>query len=100
MTRTARSSLLISLLVSGWAISPQAIAQAQVPAQTQVSTPEYKVQPGDTIDVSVWKEDDLKRTAIIRPDGKFSFPLAGEIQASVFSGIVEWFFSKSISGGE
>jgi polysaccharide export outer membrane protein len=82
MTRAARSSLSISLLVIGWALSLQASAQAQAPAQTQASTPEYKVQAGDTIDVSVWKEEDLKLTAVIRPDGKFSFPLAGEVQAS------------------
>ena len=39
----------------------------------------YTLQPGDVIDVSVWKEPDLQREVLIRPDGGLSFPLAGEI---------------------
>ncbi len=40
----------------------------------------YKVQPGDIISVSVWKEEDLQRDVLIRPDSAFSFPLIGEIK--------------------
>jgi len=43
--------------------------------------PPYTVNPGDILSVSVWKEEDLTRMVIIRPDGAFSFPLAGEIKA-------------------
>lgn len=42
----------------------------------------YKVQPGDRLEVSVWKEEDLQRIVLVRPDGRFSFPLAGDIDAS------------------
>lgn len=42
----------------------------------------YHLQPGDVIDVSVWKEQDLQREILIRPDGGFTFPLVGEIDAS------------------
>ncbi len=49
-------------------------------AQAQV-LPDYKLHAGDQIEVSVWKEEELQRTVIIRPDGKFTFPLAGEIGA-------------------
>src|SRR5713101_5447858 len=41
----------------------------------------YQLQPGDVIDVSVWKESDLQREVLIRPDGGFTFPLAGEVDA-------------------
>src|SRR5258708_17544795 len=41
----------------------------------------YQLQPGDVIDVSVWKETDLQREVLIRPDGGFTFPLAGEVDA-------------------
>ncbi|MCI0366421.1 MAG: polysaccharide biosynthesis/export family protein [Phycisphaerales bacterium] len=44
--------------------------------------PDYNLHPGDEIEVAVWKEPDLQRTVVIRPDGKFSFPLTGEITAS------------------
>jgi polysaccharide export outer membrane protein len=42
---------------------------------------EYTLNAGDTLDVSVWKETELTKEVIVRPDGKFSFPLAGEINA-------------------
>ncbi len=42
---------------------------------------EYFLQPGDVLSVSVWKEPDLQQTVLIRPDGRFSFPLAGEVDA-------------------
>ena len=57
------------------------ILQAQ-PAQAQGAPGDYKLLAGDKIQVSVWKEVDLQRVVIIRPDGKFSFPLTGEVQAA------------------
>jgi polysaccharide export outer membrane protein len=42
---------------------------------------DYHLQPGDVIDVSVWKETDLQKEVLIRPDGGFTFPLAGEVDA-------------------
>src|ERR1700752_2338642 len=41
----------------------------------------YTVKPGDTLSISVWKEPDLRRPALVRPDGSFSFPLVGEVDA-------------------
>ena len=41
----------------------------------------YIVQPGDTLQVSVWKETDLQGEFLVRPDGGLSFPLAGNIEA-------------------
>jgi polysaccharide export outer membrane protein len=43
---------------------------------------DYKLNPGDIINISVWKEEDLQQEVLIRPDGKFSFPLTGDILAS------------------
>jgi polysaccharide biosynthesis/export protein len=43
------------------------------------------LQPGDVIDVSVWKEPDLQREVLIRPDGGLSFPLAGEIDTTAMT---------------
>jgi polysaccharide export outer membrane protein len=44
--------------------------------------PDYRLHPGDQIEVSVWGEEELQRTVLVRPDGKLSFPLAGEIDAA------------------
>jgi polysaccharide biosynthesis/export protein len=42
----------------------------------------YTVQPGDILEVSVWREVDLQREVLVRPDGRFSFPLAGDLDAT------------------
>jgi polysaccharide export outer membrane protein len=41
----------------------------------------YAVNAGDILRVSVWKEEDLQRELLVRPDGHFSFPLAGDVDA-------------------
>jgi polysaccharide export outer membrane protein len=41
----------------------------------------YTVKPGDILSVSVWKEPDLQGPVLVRPDGAFSFPLAGQMDA-------------------
>jgi len=65
------AGLLTTLLLVG--------AASQVRAQ---QAPDYTMNAGDTLDISVWKEEDLtKKDVIIRPDGKFSFPLAGQVLA-------------------
>jgi polysaccharide export outer membrane protein len=42
----------------------------------------YKLQPGDVLQVVVWKETDLQSEVLIRPDGGMSFALAGDLQAA------------------
>lgn len=41
----------------------------------------YKVKPGDTLAISVWKEPTLQGPVLVRPDGAFTFPLVGEVNA-------------------
>jgi len=42
----------------------------------------YRIQPGDVLEVSVWKEESLLRQVLVRPDGGLSFPLVGDVQAA------------------
>jgi polysaccharide export outer membrane protein len=42
----------------------------------------YRIQPGDVLEVSVWKEEDLVKQVLVRPDGGMSFPLVGDMQAA------------------
>ena len=41
---------------------------------------EYRIGPEDVLDISVWKEEELQREVLVRPDGGISFPLAGDVQ--------------------
>jgi polysaccharide export outer membrane protein len=67
--RALQLMVLAATLVGFW---PQ--AQAQQP-------PDYTLNPGDSLDVDVYKEVELTKVVVVRPDGKFSFPLAGDINA-------------------
>lgn len=40
----------------------------------------YTVGPEDVLEISVWKEDNLKKEVLVRPDGGISFPLAGDLR--------------------
>lgn len=47
-----------------------------------VAAPEYILDVSDIIEVDVWHNEELNRVLQIRPDGRISMPLAGEIKAS------------------
>ena len=56
---------------------------AQDAAEPPVPPPTgYMIQPGDLLEVSVWKEDYLERDILVRPDGGVTFPLAGDVMAA------------------
>lgn len=44
--------------------------------------PPYVIQPNDILEVFVWKEPDLSRKVLVRPDGRISFPLVQDLMAA------------------
>ena len=59
-------------------------AATQVPAApvAAVSSSSYRLGPEDLLEITVWREDALKRDVLVRPDGGISYPLIGEVQAA------------------
>jgi len=51
------------------------------PAATAVER-DYLINSGDILEVSVWKEEGMERQVLVLPDGTFSFPLVGFIEAA------------------
>jgi polysaccharide export outer membrane protein len=80
LLRLALLPLLISL-VPGWAAEPATKPAAAAPAQAGAE-PGYQVSPEDVLEVAVWREEHLTKQVVVRPDGAFSFPLVGEVQAT------------------
>ena len=59
--------------------SPPAPPAVQQPAPDAIA--DYQLAEGDVLKISVWQWPDLKDdSVIVRPDGKMSFPLIGEVQ--------------------
>ncbi len=49
---------------------------------TAVDRGRYVIGADDVLLISVWREDGLTRQVRVRPDGRISFPLVGDIQAA------------------
>ena len=45
----------------------------------------YEIAPGDTLEISVWKDESLTRQLIVPPDGIISFPLVKDIDVNSLS---------------
>lgn len=70
------AALALSVVMALTAAHAQEATDSEAPVR-----PPYKLNPGDILSITVWKEEDLQRQVIVRPDGAFSFPLTGDIQA-------------------
>jgi polysaccharide export outer membrane protein len=44
-------------------------------------TPDYIIGPEDILEITVWKNADLSKQVQVRPDGRISLPLLGDISA-------------------
>lgn len=75
-----KSSFLMTLAVLLLALSPY--SQAAETDNGESVTGAYQIQPGDVLQVSVWKEEDMTQDVIVRPDGQITFPLVGETAAA------------------
>jgi polysaccharide biosynthesis/export protein len=51
------------------------------PYDRESLTAEYRIAPGDVLQVFVWREPDLSRELRVRPDGYVSVPLIGDLFA-------------------
>lgn len=51
-------------------------------AAQSAALPEYRINPGDILEISVWREDQLQRAVTVLPDGSLSFPLVGRIDGA------------------
>lgn len=71
-----KTLLLCALICAGLGSAATPGAETAVPIRDQ-----YQINPGDVLQISVWKEEDLKRELLVNPDGHFAFPLAGDMVA-------------------
>ena len=78
MARGAAASIVLACLGG--------LAPACAPAPTYNWKAEnaigYRIGPGDVIKINVWKHDELSQQVTVRPDGKFTLPLIGDVDAN------------------
>ena len=85
-------TVLFACLIAGSALLVGTSASAQTPVDIQpasvssqvagIDPSTYRVGAEDVLEISVWREDALKKEALVRPDGGISYPLIGEVQVA------------------
>lgn len=78
----ARRLLLVWLTLAAFLVSGCGTSHYP-PAPASAATPDYKyvLGPGDTVNISVWRNPELSMTVPVRPDGKVSAPLVEDMVA-------------------
>jgi polysaccharide export outer membrane protein len=79
-----RIVLVVVLAAGSRLVRAQAVAEPQDPP-AESSAPHnnsFVIGNDDKLNINVWKDPELTRTVQVRPDGKISMPLIGELQAA------------------
>ncbi|HZF30375.1 MAG TPA: polysaccharide biosynthesis/export family protein [Gammaproteobacteria bacterium] len=78
LSRARTPGLLLSLVIAASAVA----AERPASVDAGVAGPSYQLQPGDVVEISVWKEPDLRREALVRSDGALTFSLIGDLMVA------------------
>jgi polysaccharide export outer membrane protein len=75
--------LLVPLL--GCRTVPARPESTELPAESSGPEMDFIIGPGDVLEVSVWEDERLTKEVTVRPDGRISLPLVGELKAAGLS---------------
>jgi len=84
-------ALIVGVCIGQFAAPPMSRAQQvntaagqageQADKASLIVTQEYWIGPEDVLDITVWRNADLSKEVTVRPDGRISLPLIGDITA-------------------
>src|SRR5260370_40803800 len=82
------SLFLIMLLAMGKNAAAAAQPKSKIPSGSKAATPaepprkpeEYVIAPYDLLAVNGWKKPEISPSGPVRPDGKISLPLGGDLR--------------------
>jgi polysaccharide export outer membrane protein len=81
------------------------LAQWAHPTAQATAATVYRIGPGDVLSISVWDNRDLDHKVFVRPDGKISLPLLGEVDAegrtvAELANTLSEMYSKTVKGAQ
>lgn len=74
------SLIFAGLLVGGCAATPTT-STTQIAEEVMTPAEDYRIGPGDSLEIFVWEHKDLSVSVPVRPDGKISTPLVEDMKA-------------------
>lgn len=64
-----------------WLLSSCAASYPPAPASAAIDAYDYRIGPGDALNIIVWRNPELSMAVPVRPDGKLTTPLVDELVA-------------------
>jgi polysaccharide export outer membrane protein len=78
-----RVVLALFLLTALWTITGCSEISPEIVEEAKSAQKDFLLGPEDVLEIAVWRNQDLtQKEEVIRPDGKISMPLLGEVVAS------------------
>src|SRR6516162_7853223 len=82
LTAVVLAGLLNALPVTGLAGTMPLADDKKQPPPTPKMMEEYRLGPGDKLRIEVYKDAQLSQSVQVRPDGKITMPLIGDLEAN------------------
>jgi polysaccharide export outer membrane protein len=70
------------VLVAAGALALSGCATKPLVPDSQVSSQDYHIGPGDTVNIIVWRNPEVSMSVPVRPDGKITTPLVEDLPAA------------------
>ena len=77
-------ALLIAPYHSSFAADDEDAAPHSKASQKSLGS-DYTIRPGDVLQISVWKEEQLDQEVLVLADGTVNYPLIGSVNAEGFT---------------
>ena len=81
------TAAVVSAAAADGVSAPQSTSvtrQAGAPAAAQAAA-EFRIGPGDVLEILVWNDETLSRSVTVRPDGRISVPLLNDVVAATLT---------------
>ena len=62
-------------------VVPPSVTTEAAEKSSLIVTPDYTIGPEDVLEITVWRNADLSKVVVVRPDGRVSLPLIGDVTA-------------------